>query len=212
LAEESVRNRKGGSAIRVKLAGKKNRYASCELEFTNDGIVEILCDNPKQKKDLIELIAGIEPKNGVSILDNMDTLKTPEKYKKNVDIIDPDKIVSTLNVKNYIIFFTMVTGVYHDEIKQELIELFGQIGLQELLDKTVNELSREERIKVRCIASRLKKVKCLIGKDIMEDMNSEQIDKMLRFLRQHICNKKCLCLLFENKKLQEFDAKDVYTV
>ncbi len=160
----------------------------------------------------MELIAGIELENGVSALDGADTLVSPEEYKKRVDMIDPDKIVSTLNVRNYIIFYAMVTGVYHDNTSEELTALFGQIGMQELLEKPVNELSREDRIKIRCMASRLKNVKCLVGKDMLEDLEPGQIDEMLQFLGKHICDRKCVCLLFEKKQVQESGIKDVYTV
>lgn len=203
---------KEDAVIRVRLEGKRNRYDSCELEFDNNGIVEILCENNAKRKALMELIAGVENINGVSTLDYVDTLKDPEEYKKRVDMIDPEKIVSTLNVKNYIVFFAMVMGIYHESTIEELTNLLCQNGMEDLLDKSVNELSREEKIKVRCIASCLKQVECLVGKDILEDLEPVQIEGMLKFLREHFCDKQCVCLLFENKRMAESSVNEVYTI
>lgn len=192
--------------------GKKNKYENCVLEIEDNGIVEIVCENPDKKKDLIELITGTQVKRGVCVLGNVNTQHDLDEYKRKVDMIDIDRVDSTLNVKNYLVFYTMVTGVYHDETIEELTQLFYQIGIEDLLDKSLNDLNKVEKIKVRCLASYLKQINCLVGKDLLEDLEPKQKECVLSFLKECFRKKQCLCLLFENVRGYEKNMDAVFMI
>ena len=88
-------NKGGNEVIRVELMGKKNQYDNCVLDINNKGIIYIVCKNAEQKQALMDLV-----------------IHYFKKHNKKVDVIDIDKIDSDLCVRNYLVFYTMVMGVY----------------------------------------------------------------------------------------------------
>lgn len=204
--------RREGCYIKIELAGKKNKYEDCVLEIEDSGIVEIICKNVEKKKDLIDLISGAQVTSGTCILEDVNTNQHLSEYKKIVDIIDLDRVDSTLSVRNYLVFFTMITGVYCDRTLDELTQLFVQNGIEDLLDKTLNELNREEKIKVRCLAAYIKGIRCLVGKELLENMEKKQRECMISFLKKYFCENQCLCILFENIYLQEHGIDATFVI
>ncbi len=182
--------------------GKKNRYENCVLEMENNGIVEIVCENEEKRRDLMELVTGTQVERGVCVLGDVDTKHQLKEYKKKVDMVDPDKVDSTLSVQNYLVFYAMVTGAYHNETIEEMTQLFQTIGLEELLDKPINDISRIEKIKVRCLAAYMKRITCLVGKNLLDELEPEQKENIISFLGEYFRKNQCLCLLFENQKWQ----------
>ena len=59
-----------------------------------------------------------------------------KKHNKKVDVIDIDKIDSDLCVRNYLVFYTMVMGVYENDTIQEFTTLFQQIGMDRIIGQT----------------------------------------------------------------------------
>lgn len=192
--------------------GKKNKYENCVLEIENNGIIQIVCENADKKKDLIELVTGIQVERGVCVLGEVDTKNHLKEYKRKVDLIDIDKVNSTLNVKNYLVFYTMVTGVYHNQTIDEMTQLFHRIDMEDILDKPLNDLSRMEKIKVRCLAAYMKQITCLVGKDILEDLELKQKENIISFLGEYFRKNHCLCLLIENHQLQTEENVDAVFV
>ncbi len=182
------------------------------LDMEDDGIVNIVCNNAEQKQALIELVSGLQVKQGVCVLKDMDTIHHLNEYKKKVDVIDIDKVDSTLSVKNYLVFYTMVTGVYRDKTIEEFTQLCEQSGLKDLLDKPINDLDKQDKIKVRCFAAYLKKIDCLVGKDLFVDLECRQKDNILSFISEYFRKKHCLCLLFESSRLQTAESIDAVYV
>ncbi len=201
---------KGDAVIKIELMGKKNRYEGCVLELENDGVVNIVCNNAEQKQDLIELITGTRVQQGICVLGDFDSTHQLSEYKKKVDVVDVEKVDSTLSVKNYLIFYTMVTSVYRDNTIAQFTQLLRRMEMDALLSKPINDLEKAEKIKVRCLAAYLKNIDCLVGKDLMEDLEQRQKENIISFLREYFSKNHCLCLLFENSRLQEEDIDSVY--
>lgn len=200
------------AVIKIELMGKKNEYENCVLEIENNGIIEIVCENTDKKKDLIELITGTQVKRGVCVLGDVNTEHHLDEYRRKVDIIDVDRVDSTLNVRNYLVFYTMVTGVYYDKTIDELTQLFREIGIEDLLDKPLNDLNKVEKIRVRCLAAYMKQINCLVGKDMLEDLEPRQKESVISFLKKYFHKNECLCLLFENVGLHEKGVDEVLVI
>ena len=78
----------------------------------------------------------------------MDTVCTRDNrkaYKKKVDFVNPKDIDSELTVKQYLTFYTMVSGSYHDGTTEELIKVFTELHKEQIINKKVNELSQNIR-------------------------------------------------------------------
>ncbi len=157
-----------------------------------------MCKDVQMKEDLLELLTGHNVENGECILNDIDSVERIKEYKKMVDLIDLNRVESSLSVKNYLIFYTMVVGIYHDKTAEELVTLFSEIDMEDFLEKSVNDLNNEDRIRIRCIAAYLRKVKCLIGKDLLAQLEAWQIDNVLSFLKKIIVDKSGTCILLED--------------
>lgn len=191
---------------------RKNKYENCVLEIADNGIVEIVCENAEKKKDLIDLITGTQVKQGRCVLGDVDTLYQPDEYKRKVDLVDIDRVDSTLNVQNYLIFYAMVKGNYHEKTVDEIMQLFEQAGIESLLVKPINGLTKEEKIKIRCLASHMRQISCLVGKDLLEDLEWKQRDRVLSFLKDFFRENQCLCLLFEDAEVCENKVDAVWVI
>lgn len=200
--------RRRKDVIKIELFEKENKYENCVLEMEDRGIIQIVCENVDKKKDFIELVTGTRVEKGLCVLGDVDTKHHLKEYKKKVDLVDIEKVNSTLNVKSYLVFYTMVTGVYHNQTIEEMTQLFQRIDMEKILDKTLNDLSRLEKIKVRCLAAYLKQITCLIGKDLLEDLEPEQKQNVISFLEEYFRKKHCLCLLVEKHQIQAEENVD----
>lgn len=138
-------------------------------------IVHITCNDMDKRNNLISLVGK----------------------KKKIDIIDIEKINSNLTVKDYIVFYTMVTSVYHDNTIDELTSLLIQNEMEYMLDTMVNALSYIEKIKIRCIAAYMKQINCLVGKGLLDELEQNQKEEFVKFLEENFVKNYCLCLLFD---------------
>ncbi len=151
------------------------------MEIADNTIVEVACQKEEKKQCFIE-----------------QAKKQLEASKKKIDFIDIERLESSLNVRNYLVFFTMITGIYHERSVDDLTQLSNQMGIKNLLDREMNSLSRAEKIKVRCLASYLKKINCLVSKDILLDLEPAQKESIIGFLKKYFRREDCFCLLFES--------------
>lgn len=133
-------------------------------------------------------------------IDKRDNLISLIRQQKKIDVIDIAKIESNLTVKNYIVFYAMVTGVYHDKTIAELTSLLIQNEMGDVLDTVVNKLSNIEKIKVRGIAAYMKQINCLVGKEILDELEEMQRKEIMEFLEKNFVKNDCSCLLFEKMK------------
>ncbi|MBE5876675.1 MAG: hypothetical protein E7290_07280 [Lachnospiraceae bacterium] len=192
-----------GIAIRIELNGKENEYGSCSLELSDSGIVQIVCENAKQRAALIALITGVQVEDGICQLGDTSTRDQLKQYKRKVDMIDMDRLDSTLNVKRYLAFYAMVAGIYDESVQEEIDKQLVGEGLEHLSETALNEIEPLNKIKVRAVASSLKHIQCLVGRDLLTELTREQQDVVLTFLKEHIVKKQGLCLLFEQEPRED---------
>lgn len=129
-----------------------------------------------------------------------------------VDVIDMEKIDSTLTVKNYVVFYAMITGIYSDKTIDKLTELLLQNEMEDVLDSPVNSLSNIEKIKVRCLAAYMKHISCLVGKGLLDGLEQMQKETFYAFLREYFIQNQCICLLFDNMQGQENEFSKVIKI
>lgn len=197
--------RKVESVIKIELT-EENAYQNCLIETQEGGIVHVICDDPQKKNDLITLIGGRQISGGICVLNGVDTKAHLEEYKKKVDVIDIEKIESTLKVKDYIVFYAMVTDIYSEDFAEKLKTVLIENDMEYVWNTKVNELSNIEKIKVRCIAAYLKQVRCLVGKNLLNGLDQIQRETFYAFLKEYFIKSHCLCLLFDNiQKNEEYD-------
>lgn len=178
------------------------------METAPGGIVYVFCPKEEKQKELIALLSGKKTDQGVCILDGMNSKEHLGEYRKKIDVIDRSKIVSTLTVQKYLIFYTMVTGIYGEETQRNITSMLKENGMEQEKNQVVNELKDLEKIKVRCIASRLKKIRCLVGKNLLDELNEEQRENLSFFLKKNFLQEQCLCLLVDSTQ-QENKEKEV---
>ena len=140
---------------------------------------------------------------GISVLNGVDTKDHLQEYKKKVDVIDIDKVDSTLTVKNYLVFYAMAAGIYRDKTIDKLTELLIQNKMEDMLDMPVNGLSNIEKIKVRCLAAYMKHISCLVGKDLLDGLEQLQKEMFYAFLKEYFTRNQCLCLLFDEMQSED---------
>lgn len=170
------------------------------MKIEGEKVVVFICADEERKEAMIELLSGKSITAGECTLNHINIRKNIKDYKKKVDYINPKGISSELTVRNYLIFYGMVSGVYYEGMIDEFSELLAELEMEEVLDKKVSELSRQEQILVRCIAARLKKVELLLGNHILENKTADEQKQLLNFLDQYFIKKSCMCILFENQK------------
>lgn len=170
------------------------------------------CNNIKKRDDLISLIGGTQKNGGISVLDGVDTKEHLKEYKRMVDVVDIEKVDSTLTVKNYIVFYAMVTGIYSDKTVDNLTELLMKNQMAEVLNTPVNDLSKIEKIKVRCLAAYMKHISCLVGKGLMDGLEQMQKKAFYVFLKEYFIQNECICLLFDNMQYQENGFGEVIVI
>ncbi|MBQ2799810.1 MAG: hypothetical protein IJF03_00295 [Lachnospiraceae bacterium] len=171
-----------------------------KLELEGEKIVAIICSDEKIRETILQLLSGKNIATGECILNHISTTKSIKEYKKKVDCINPKEISSQLTVRNYLIFYGMVSDIYSEKLVEEFSDIFKALQMEEVLDKKVDELSCFERILVRCVAARLKKVELLLGNHILENKTAEEQIQLLNFLKQYFVKNSCKCILFENEK------------
>lgn len=179
------------------MSQRHNIYDKCVLEFKDNSINQIVCNNAELKNDLFDLLTGVRLDRGVCVLGDINTDQHITEYKKKVDTIDLDRVDSTLNVKNYLVFYSMVTGIYHERTEEEIRDLFQRIHIEDLLHQPLNSLSKEDKIKIRCLGAYMKHVDCLIGKNLLDGLDTVQVELTIDFLKEHFCKNHCVCILFE---------------
>lgn len=188
--------------IKLEITGT-DTYENCQIEIDEGGIFHVICEDAEKRENLISLIGGMQKNGGICILDGVDTREQLNEYKKKIDVVDIDKVDSTLTVKNYIVFYAMVTGIYSDKTIDKLTELLTQNEMENVLDTPVNELSNIEKVIVRCLAAYMKHISCLIGKGLLDGLNPIQKEVFFTFLEQYFMKEHCLCLLFDSRHHKE---------
>lgn len=163
---------------------KAHTYEELELQFDEAKTVMFVMENKGQRENLLLLLLGKKQNLGNCAIADSSVLTDMKAYKKKMDYIDPQKIDSDLSVKKYLVFFSMVSGVYGEDTVEKITKLLQQIDLEEKLDASVNDLSRQEKILVRSIAASLKEVDLLVADRVLVEGKKEENKQLVSFLKK----------------------------
>lgn len=172
----------------------------------------MICDDEEKRENLIALIGGMCSSGGICVLDGVDTKEHLKEYKKKIDVVDLDRVDSTLTVKNYIMFYAMVTGIYSDKTVDILTELLAQNEMENVMDTPVNKLGNIEKVIVRCMAAYMKHISCLVGKGLLDGLNRVQQEEFYTFLKQYFIPEHCLCLLFDSGQHSADSGDEIFLI
>lgn len=185
--------------VRIKLDNNQN-YNGLKIVLEDYKIVALVCKDQKVRETLIALMSGRGDIGGDCVINNLGMRENLREYKRKVDYINPREIISELTVRDYLVFFGMISGVYHEGMVEEILDMLVDVQMQGIMDRKVSELSDYEQIIVRCIASRLKKVEMLLANNIFETGTTEERKQLQSFLLKNFVENSCLCVLFENNR------------
>lgn len=121
-------------------------------------------------------------------------------YQKKIDYIDPESIDSALKVRDFLIFYAMISQNYNASVFEKQIHEFCKLCKEDIMDKCVNELSRQDQIVVRCMIAYMRKVKILFGKDFLKQVTKEEREKLTTFLKKYFVDNSSYCILLEDSK------------
>ena len=137
-------------------------------------------------------------------MNGVDSKEHVSEYRKKIDVVDMNKINSSLTLKNYVIFYSMISGTYSNETVNILTALLIQNNMIDMIDTPINELNNLDKIIARCLGSYMRHVSCLVGKSLLDELTQIQKDIFYTFLQQYFSKNHCLCLLFDSKQHKEF--------
>lgn len=157
------------------------------------------CDSPVMRAKLLSIMSGKECCDGECIVENISSKDNKGQYKKVVDCVDPEEIDSDLSVRDYLLFYAMISNNYTPELAGEIDTLLRKCNRENILLKGVNELLAEEKIMVRCIASYIKGIKLLIGNCLLEKLDGGKREVLISFLNFLFSGQETYCVLLEDK-------------
>ena len=149
-------------------------------------------------------MCGNASNGDICIMDGVSTQEQLNEYRKKIDVVDLNKISSTLTVKNYIVFYSMITNIYSNDTIKELEKLLLENNKDEIVDTPINQLNNIDKIIVRCLLSHMKHINCLLGKNLLDNLSQPQKDIFITFLNEYFTKNHCLCLLFDEKQHKEY--------
>ena len=140
--------------IKVKNVTKKfgNFIAIDNMSFDvgENEIVGLLGPNGAGKSTTMNLLTGyIEPTEGKILINNFDIVKESIQAKKNIGYM-PESIplYKELTVKEFIFFMAELRGIRKVDRKKEVNNLITEIGLKDVENKIIKNISRGYKQKV----------------------------------------------------------------
>ena len=134
--------------IQVKNVTKKygNFKAVDDISFeVKDGeVVGFLGPNGAGKSTTMNMITGyIDPTQGQIIVNGVDVGKKPRKAKKQIGYM-PESVplYQELTVKEFVRYMSELKMVKHKELKTEIDKVLKEVGLKEVENKLIRNLSR----------------------------------------------------------------------
>lgn len=154
-------------------------------------ILVIVCGKKEYEQQLISLLTK-------SMEYEKHTDDERNLYQKKIDYIDPERIDSALKVRDFLIFYAMVSQNYNECIFEKQIHEFCKLCKEDIMEKSVNELSRQDKIVVRCMIAYMRKVKILFGKDFLKEVTKEERERLTIFLKKYFVDNSSRCILLEH--------------
>lgn len=87
-------------------------------------------------------------------------------YNRMIDVIEIEEMDSSLSCQEYIYLYCMLRKGYQPSIKQRLDQLFLELGITELREEKVGNLSKGQFCIIRSLAAYLQGCKVLVLKNV----------------------------------------------
>ena len=156
-------------------------------------ILVAVCDEKEQEEMLISLITEYVENDAYTDCER-------NVYQKKIDYIDPERIDSALKVRDYLIFYSMISKNYNVGILEEQLAEFCKFRQEDIMDKYMNEISNQDKIAIRCLISYMRRVKILFGKNFLKQGTDEEKEWLTMFLKKYFVENSSYCILFEDNK------------
>lgn len=127
------------------------------LYFSNDDslqeFVHIMEDRCSEKSAMIQVDSLNKKDNWID-------------YNRMIDVIEIEEMDSSLSCQEYIYLYCMLRKGYQPSIKQRLDQLFLELGITELREEKVGNLSKGQFCIIRSLAAYLQGCKVLVLKNV----------------------------------------------
>lgn len=170
----------------TKKYGNFTAVDNINFEIKEGEIVGLLGPNGAGKSTTMNVITGfIEQTEGKVEIDGFDTIKKPKKARKLIGYMPEGvPLYSDLTVKEFITYMAEIKGVNRKEIKQQVEEIMGKTGLNEVKDKLTKNLSRGYKQRTSLAGALVGNPKLLILDEPTVGLDPKQITEIRNLIKE----------------------------
>lgn len=170
----------------TKKYGNFTAVDNINFEIKEGEIVGLLGPNGAGKSTTMNVITGfIEQTEGKVEIDGFDTIKKPKKARKLIGYMPEGvPLYSDLTVKEFITYMAEIKGVNRKEIKQQVEEVMGKTGLNEVKDKLTKNLSRGYKQRTSLAGALVGNPKLLILDEPTVGLDPKQITEIRNLIKE----------------------------
>lgn len=166
---------------------RKNVFSDLSLDFPDDGLIAVVGNNGSGKSTLLKLLAGIiQPSAGQVVVDDVDYRRLGEHAVAQMISYVP-QFLDTVFGLSVIDFLLMMIGNKNFSINKEDFEKaytgLERVGMENFVQRNINELSGGERQKVLIAAAVARDTRLMLLDEPISHLDwSSQIEifKLLR--------------------------------
>lgn len=170
----------------TKKYGNFTAVDNINFEIKEGEIVGLLGPNGAGKSTTMNVITGfIEQTEGKVEIDGFDTIKKPKKARKLIGYMPEGvPLYSDLTVKEFITYMAEIKGVNRKEIKQQVEEVMGKTGLNDVKDKLTKNLSRGYKQRTSLAGALVGNPKLLILDEPTVGLDPKQITEIRNLIKE----------------------------
>ena len=176
--------------IQVKNVTKKygafKAVDNISFEVQDGEVVGFLGPNGAGKRTTMNMITGyIDPTDGEIIVNGVDVAKKPRKAKKQIGYM-PESVplYQELTVKEFIRYMAEIKLVKHKEIKEEVNKVLEEVGLKDVENKLIRNLSRGYKQRVSMAGALVGEPKILILDEPTVGLDPKQITEIRELIKE----------------------------
>lgn len=155
------------------------------------------------------ILNGRKTFTGDILLNDISIKSNISQYRKNIDSISDDEIISDLSVEEYLNFYAMLRGIFGSELSVRKKEIFLKYKYIVSSDIKMNQLFPDQRIYVRILASLLKNPKFLILQNIFLHLEGQILQELVSVINDYIYHNG-ICLILSQMPDSHFEHKDCF--
>lgn len=170
----------------TKKYGKFEALKGISFEVNEGEIVGLLGPNGAGKTTTMNIITGfIEQTSGNVIVDGIDVLKKPSKAKKIIGYMPEGvPLYSDLTVKEFIKYIAELKRVDKKEIKEKVQKALEDVGLLDVQNKLIRNLSRGYKQRVSLAGTLVANPKVIILDEPTVGLDPKQVTEIREVIRK----------------------------